>query len=75
MNGADSILQTLFLSATRMWSRSNAGYRSRLPFSSATGLYTWQYLHRLGSDNEALWSAYLARAGRRSIGYRALTFI
>ena len=26
-----------------------------------TGLFTWEYLHKLGSEQEALWADYLAR--------------
>jgi len=36
-------------------------YAIRIGFDDMhdTGIYTWSYLHRLGSDHDAMWSAYL----------------
>lgn len=38
-------------------------YAVRLLFSDGhdTGLYTWDYLHRLGTDADSLWRQYLQR--------------
>ena len=38
-------------------------YAARLIFSDghSTGLYSWDYLARLGRERERLWAAYLAR--------------
>lgn len=38
-------------------------YAARLIFSDghSTGLYSWDYLARLGREQEQLWAAYLAR--------------
>lgn len=38
-------------------------YAVKLVFSDGhdTGLYTWEYLHELGRDQDALWRRYLAR--------------
>jgi len=38
-------------------------YAVRLVFDDGhdSGLFTWQYLHELGTRHEAKWSAYLAR--------------
>lgn len=38
-------------------------YAVRLVFSDghSTGLYSWEYLDRLGREHDALWSAYLDR--------------
>jgi DUF971 family protein len=38
-------------------------YAVKLTFDDGhdTGLYTWKYLHQLGSQREQLWSDYLAR--------------
>jgi DUF971 family protein len=38
-------------------------YAVRLIFSDghSTGLYSWDYIHRLGHDQDALWSAYLSK--------------
>jgi DUF971 family protein len=43
-------------------------YAVRLVFDDGhnTGLYTWQYLHELGSQYPAKWAAYLARQRRGS---------
>jgi DUF971 family protein len=41
-------------------------YAVRLIFDDghATGLYTWDYLHRLGAELPTGWAAYLAGQGR-----------
>lgn len=41
-------------------------YAVKLSFDDGhdTGLYTWKYLHQLGSQREQLWSDYLARVER-----------
>jgi len=41
-------------------------YAVKLVFDDGhdTGLYTWEYLHELGSQREQKWSAYLARVAR-----------
>jgi DUF971 family protein len=41
-------------------------YAVRLWFDDghSTGLYTWKYLHELGTQREAYWSDYLARLER-----------
>jgi DUF971 family protein len=41
-------------------------YAVRLIFDDGhdTGLFTWKYLHQLGSQREQMWSHYLARVAR-----------
>jgi DUF971 family protein len=41
-------------------------YAVKLSFDDGhdTGLYTWKYLHQLGSQREQLWSEYLAAVER-----------
>jgi DUF971 family protein len=41
-------------------------YAVRLIFDDGhdTGLYTWDYLYRLGAEQQARWSAYLAATGK-----------
>jgi DUF971 family protein len=41
-------------------------YAVRLIFDDGhdTGLYTWRYLHQLGSQQEQKWSEYLARSAQ-----------
>jgi DUF971 family protein len=41
-------------------------YAVKLSFDDGhdTGLYTWKYLHQLGSQREQLWSQYLERVAR-----------
>jgi DUF971 family protein len=41
-------------------------YAVKLTFDDGhdTGLYTWKYLHQLGSQREQLWSEYLLRVQR-----------
>jgi DUF971 family protein len=41
-------------------------YAVKLSFDDGhdTGLYTWSYLHELGSQRERLWSEYLARVAQ-----------
>ncbi|HEY4972029.1 MAG TPA: DUF971 domain-containing protein [Steroidobacteraceae bacterium] len=41
-------------------------YAVRLIFDDGhdTGLFTWKYLHQLGSQREQMWSQYLARVAR-----------
>jgi DUF971 family protein len=41
-------------------------YAARLIFDDRheTGLYSWEYLHTLGRDQECLWAQYLSRAER-----------
>jgi DUF971 family protein len=41
-------------------------YAVRLVFDDGhdTGLYTWKYLHELGSQREQKWAEYLARVAR-----------
>jgi DUF971 family protein len=45
-------------------------YAVRLVFDDGhgTGLYTWQYLHELGSQRDAKWTAYQARRARAAQG-------
>ena len=47
-------------------------YAVKLSFDDGhdTGLFTWKYLHQLGSQREQLWSEYLARLERA--GHRRL---
>jgi DUF971 family protein len=44
-------------------------YAVRLIFSDnhSTGLYSWDYLARLGREHEALWSAYLERLKQQGV--------
>ena len=44
-------------------------YAARIVFSDGhdTGLYSWDELHRLGRDREALWTAYLKRLEREGL--------
>lgn len=44
-------------------------YAVRLRFTDGhdTGLYTWEYLHRLGMEQEARWSAYLDALRTRNL--------
>jgi len=41
-------------------------YAVKLSFDDGhdTGLYTWKYLHQLGSQRDQLWSEYLARVAQ-----------
>lgn len=39
----------------------NYAIRVRFDDGHDTGLYSWRYLHRLGSDRDRLWSDYLRR--------------
>jgi DUF971 family protein len=41
-------------------------YAVKLSFDDGhdTGLYTWKYLHELGSQRERLWTEYLARVAQ-----------
>jgi DUF971 family protein len=41
-------------------------YAVKLSFDDGhdTGLYTWKYLHQLGSQREELWAEYLARVAQ-----------
>ena len=41
-------------------------YAVRIGFDDGhdSGLYSWTYLHHLGSDEERIWAAYLAASGR-----------
>jgi DUF971 family protein len=41
-------------------------YAVRIVFDDghSSGLYSWQYLYRLGSEHSAIWADYLARAGQ-----------
>ncbi len=45
-------------------------YAVRLVFDDGhgSGLYTWRYLHELGTQREAKWSAYLARVASQAGG-------
>jgi DUF971 family protein len=45
-------------------------YAVRLVFDDGhdSGLYTWRYLHELGAQREAKWSAYLARVASHAPG-------
>jgi DUF971 family protein len=38
-------------------------YAVKITFSDghATGLYAWDYLHRIGTEHDALWAAYLQK--------------
>ncbi|MGI6244726.1 MAG: gamma-butyrobetaine hydroxylase-like domain-containing protein [Pseudochelatococcus sp.] len=44
-------------------------YAVRLVFDDlhASGIYTWDYLHELGSDQAARWQAYLAELGAKNL--------
>jgi len=44
-------------------------YAVKLSFDDGhdTGLYTWKYLHQLGSQRERLWSEYLARVAQADL--------
>ncbi len=44
-------------------------YAVRLTFDDLhdTGIYSWEYLHKLGSEQAALWDAYLAALARRGL--------
>jgi DUF971 family protein len=44
-------------------------YAVKLAFDDGhdTGLYTWSYLHQLGSQRERLWSEYLARVAQAGL--------
>jgi len=48
-------------------------YAVRLLFDDGhdTGLYTWKYLHELGSEREARWLAYLRRLEQAGLKRRA----
>lgn len=41
-------------------------YALRIVFDDGhdSGLYSWDYLHRLGAEEKEIWAAYLAAAGR-----------
>jgi DUF971 family protein len=44
-------------------------YAVKLSFDDGhdTGLYTWKYLHQLGSQRERLWSEYLTRVAQAGL--------
>jgi len=44
-------------------------YAVRLQFGDGhgSGIFTWGYLHRLGADREALWSAYVAELAAKGM--------
>ena len=44
-------------------------YAVRIVFDDghSTGLFSWQYLHMLGRDQEAIWEAYLAALEARGL--------
>jgi len=44
-------------------------YAIRIHFDDGhgTGIYSWSYLHAIGRDREALWSAYLAALERKGL--------
>ncbi len=44
-------------------------YAVRLTFSDghSTGIYSWQYLHQIGSTQDALWRDYLAALEERGL--------
>ncbi len=44
-------------------------YAARLVFDDGhdTGLYTWNYLHELGTQFDAKWAAYLAELARKNL--------
>lgn len=50
-------------------------YAVKLVFSDGhdTGLYTWDYLHELGSNQEQLWQAYLDKLRRAGASRDAVT--
>jgi DUF971 family protein len=41
-------------------------YALRIAFDDGhdSGLYSWEYLHRLGAEEQEIWATYLAAAGR-----------
>ena len=41
-------------------------YALRIAFDDGhdSGLYSWEYLHRLGTEEQEIWATYLAAAGR-----------
>ncbi|HEY2011190.1 MAG TPA: DUF971 domain-containing protein [Rhizomicrobium sp.] len=41
-------------------------YALRIAFDDGhdSGLYSWDYLHRLGAEEQEIWATYLAAAGR-----------
>lgn len=41
-------------------------YALRIAFDDGhdSGLYSWEYLHRLGAQEQEIWATYLAAAGR-----------
>lgn len=45
-------------------------YAVRLRFTDGhdTGIYTWEYLYRLGQEQERIWAEYLAALHARSLG-------
>ena len=45
-------------------------YAVRIIFDDghSTGLYTWQYLRKLGEENEVRWNGYLAKLGEKGLG-------
>ncbi len=44
-------------------------YAVRIVFDDghSTGLYSWDYLHRLGRDRDDIWAAYLARLDEQGL--------
>lgn len=44
-------------------------YAVRLAFDDlhSTGIYTWDYLYRLGRDRDALWEAYLSELAQKGL--------
>lgn len=45
-------------------------YAIRIRFTDGhdTGIYTWEFLHELGRDKEARWSAYLQSLAEKGLG-------
>jgi DUF971 family protein len=44
-------------------------YAVRITFDDMhdTGIFTWDYLHRLGHDKDALWQAYIEELARKGL--------
>ena len=51
-------------------------YAVRLIFSDGhdTGLYTWEYLHKLGKDKEKIWTEYLKNLQDKNLSRDTSTF-
>jgi DUF971 family protein len=49
---------------------ATGNYAVRISFSDghSTGLYSWDYLHKLGLEHDEIWQAYLDKLAKQGLG-------